>query len=99
MDSHTAKRRALQSKCAVLRFAVQGDLANIKFELCAARLIAVDVRNEGDASQVVAAIERQVAVDEAAWDKLLEVLNRCNARAVVEQLNHQLAEEMASSRN
>ena len=94
-----AKRRALQSKCAVLRAALQADFENIKFELCSAGLIAADVRNEANASRMVAAIESQVAVDEAAWDKLLEVLNRCNARAVVEQLKHQLAKEMESSRN
>ena len=98
MDSHTAKQRALQKKCAVLRFALQGDFENMKFELCAAGLIPAEVRNQKEASPVVSAIENQLAVNEAVWDKLLDVLNRCNARALVEQLNQQLREEMASRR-
>ena len=94
INLHNAKYQALVKQCDNLKAAIEPDLSNISFKLCANGLIPPYVRDKGEASLVVSAVEHQLKIDEMTWVKLLKVLKEVNLGVIAEQLVRQLEENI-----
>ena len=94
-------RRALHEvKCVVLamlandlRYAILGDMENLRFELGAADLISEETRNSKDAGAMVSEIQNRLRTDELVWSKLITVLGRCRKEALCSKLEDCLRRE------
>ena len=93
MDEHRAKCRVVRRLCNELRLAICGDMERLSFELSGASLIAREARDAKDAGAMVSQVEYRLQIDERVWDKLIEVLNSCDKKALTEKLWKQLRQE------
>ena len=91
-----AQRKALRKHSNSLRLAIETDVTNIAFKLCAAGLIPSETRKNEDAAEIVSSIENQLQYDGSVWDMFLNMLKNCSQTEV---LAHQLEEEVASGTN
>ena len=95
MDSHRAKRKALRKYCNELRLAINADLDNLSFKLCAESLIPQEVRDRKAADDIVSSVESRLGFDESAWEKLIKVLYSCDAGNLAGKLVKQLTVELS----
>lgn len=95
MSLRREKCRALTQNCNNLRRAIEGDMENLRFELCATGLISIDVRDKKQAGDIVSQVEHRLAVDETVWDKLIEVLRRSDNESN-QNLSEKLSEQLRS---
>ena len=100
-ERHQAKCDVLHGFSDYLRFAISGDMENLRFGLCAVNLISEDARNKEDVGKMVAEIEDRLKIDESVWAKLTAVLdnNIGSARSLCSQLEDGLREEEAERRS
>ena len=65
MDSHRAKRSALQKYCNELRQAINADVDSLSFKLRGEGLIPQEVRDSKAADKIVASVEYRLSFDES----------------------------------
>ena len=94
MDSHKAKVQVVRSLTNDLRRAILGDMENLRFELLGKELISPEACKHEKAGDMVSEIQYRLDGEEAIWDKLIEVLDKCNKKQLTENLSKQLAIEM-----
>ena len=80
MSTYEAKKVLLQELGNKLRIAINGDMDSLRFKLHGKGLISDAARDSKDAGQMVADIQNRLHIDEAVWDKLLDVLGTIQLR-------------------
>ena len=93
MALHLAKCRALTSLCDELRLAIRADTERLSFKLSAENLVSQEARDSKDVGAMVSQVECRLRVDEQVWDKLIQVLDSCEQKALNRKLSEKLRQE------
>ena len=92
---HASKCRVLNKLSNELRHAINSDLVDLKFRLCANGLISLDAREAGNADRMVWEVQSRLQADEGVWERVIEVLRDSgNMGAMCRLLEQQLSVEV-----
>ena len=89
-ELHSAKCEVLAKFANDLRHTINGDLENLRFQLCVADLISLTTRDSKDAGKMVSEVQYRLQANEMVWEGLITLLRECKKEALHSNLEEQL---------